>query len=116
MEGPRLINSGKEAMVAVAQVLPKSQALRVQTSQGPVDLKPGTIWNGNRMLVTASPSTVVYAIDDRLYEWGTGAFIRDEWLNALSLGASRASHWVTIAQIEVALLPASSSPGTSYLV
>ena len=41
---------------------------------------------------------------DRLYEWGTGAFIRDEWLSALSVGASRASHWVTIAQIEIALL------------
>ena len=104
MDGPKLINSGKEAMAAVAKVLPTSQQIRVQSSLGPVDLKPGTIWSGNRMLVVASPSTVVYAVDDRLYEWGTGAFIRDEWLNALGTGASRASHWVTVAQIEIALL------------
>jgi hypothetical protein len=56
------------------------------------------------MLIVASPSTVVYAIDDRLYEWGTAAFVRDEYLNALSIGASRASHWVTVAQVEFALL------------
>jgi hypothetical protein len=104
MDGPKLINSGKPAMAAIAKVLPASRAITVQSNMGPVELKPGTIWSGNRMLITASQSSVIYAIDDRLYEWGTGAFVRSEWLNALSVGASRASHWVTISQVEFALL------------
>jgi hypothetical protein len=104
MQGPKLINSGKEAMAAVAKVLPSSKPVVVQSNMGPVELKPGSIWSGNRMLITASPSTVVYAIDDRLYEWGTAAFIRDEYLSALGAGASRASHWVTVAQVEFAIL------------
>lgn len=104
MQGPKLINSGKDAMAAVARILPGSKPVVVQSNLGPVELKPGSIWSGNRMLILASPGTVVYAIDDRLYEWGTGAFVRDEYLNALSAGASRASHWVTVAQVEFAIL------------
>jgi hypothetical protein len=91
-------------MAAVAKVLPASKPVLVQSNLGPVELKPGSIWSGNRMLIVASPSTVVYAIDDRLYEWGTAAFVRDEYLSALSIGASRASHWVTVAQVEFAVL------------
>lgn len=33
---------------------------------------------------------VWYAIDDRLYEYGTQDFLRSEYLNALSAGAARA--------------------------
>jgi hypothetical protein len=104
MDGPKLINSGKLAMAAVAKVLPTARAITVQSNMGRVELKPGTIWSGNRLLVVATPSSVIYAVDDRLYEWGTGAFVQSEWLNAFSVGAARASHWVTIAQIEFALL------------
>ena len=104
MTGPQLINSGKEAMAAVAKVLPQSKPVTVQSNLGPVELKPGSMWSGNRMLVAASSSTVVYAIDDRLYEWNTSAFVRDEYLSALSIGASRAAHWVTVAQVEIAVL------------
>ena len=91
-------------MAAVAEILPTAHAILVQTAEGPVELKPGTIWSGNKMLFYAAPMYVWYAIDDRIYEAGTGEFIRDEWMNALSEGAKRASHWVTIAKVECALL------------
>jgi hypothetical protein len=98
------MNSGREAMAAVAKVLPTAHSITVNSSLGPVELKPGTIWSGNKLLFYAAPMYVWYAIDDRLYEWGTGDFIRDEYLNALAAGAARASHWVTIAKVEFALL------------
>jgi hypothetical protein len=53
---------------------------------------------------------VAYMIGDRLYVWGTGNFIRDEWLNALSTGAQRASHWIPIAQAEMALIQGLIAP------
>ena len=104
MEGPKLINSGRPAMEAVAKVLPTARAIVVQSNLGPVELKPGTVWSGNRMIVLPSTMSTVYAIDDRLYEWGTGAFIRDEWLSAMARGAQSAAHWTTVAQVEFALL------------
>src|SRR5262245_55427469 len=104
MTGPKLLNSGKDAMAAVAKILPTAQTIRVNSSMGPVDLKPGTLWSGNRMLFYAAPMYVWYSIDDRVYEWGTGDFIRDEWFNALSRGAHGAEGMVTLAHIEFALL------------
>jgi hypothetical protein len=104
MNGPKLINSGQPAMAAVAKVLPSAKPITVPSSLGTVELKPGTIWSGNRMLVVATPTSVVYSVDDRLYEWGTGSFVRDEYLNAFPTAAASASHWVTIAQVEFALL------------
>jgi hypothetical protein len=102
--GPKLMNSGKEAMAAVAKMLPTAYSITVNSSLGAVELKPGTIWSGNKLLFYAAPMYVWYAIDDRIYEWDTGDFIRDEWLNALSVGAGRAAHWITIAKAEFALL------------
>ena len=104
MEGPKLINSGKPAVEAIAKVLPQAQAIRVDSNLGPVELKPGTIWSGNRILILPSTMTVTYAIDDRLYEWGTGTFIREEWISALGKAGQSAAHWVVIAQVEFALL------------
>jgi len=62
------------------------------------------------MLFYAAPLYVWYAIDDRIYEWGTGDFLRDEWFSALSEGARRASHMVTIAKVEFALLSGIFAP------
>jgi hypothetical protein len=104
MEGPKLINSGKAAMEAVAKVLPTARAIVVPSNLGPVELKPGTVWSGNRMIVLPSTMSTIYVIDDRLYEWGTGAFIREEWLSAMAKGVTSAAHWVTVAQVEFALL------------
>ncbi|MCI0565056.1 MAG: hypothetical protein MN733_41855 [Nitrososphaera sp.] len=104
MAGPRLMNSGKEAMAAVAKVLPTAHSLTVPSSLGPVELKPGTIWRGNKMLFYCAPLYVWYAIDDRIYECGTSDFIRDEWFNALAAGAQRAAHMVTLAKVEFALI------------
>ncbi|MGZ8928558.1 MAG: hypothetical protein ACXW03_08885 [Methylobacter sp.] len=104
MAGPKLMNSGNEAMAAVAKILPTANNLIVQSSLGPVELKPGTIWSGNKMLFYCAPLYVWYAIDDRIYEWGTSDFIRDEWFNALAEGAKRAAHMVIIAKVEFALI------------
>lgn len=69
-----------------------------------MELRPGTLWTGERMLVSATSMTVCYTIGDRLYEWGTSQFVRDEYLNAMSVGASRAMPMVYLAQVEMALL------------
>jgi hypothetical protein len=56
------------------------------------------------MLIYAAPLYVWYTIDDRLYEWNTPAFVRDEWLTAEATGAARAEWMVVVAQVEFALL------------
>jgi hypothetical protein len=56
------------------------------------------------MLFYCAPLYVWYTIDDRIYEWGTSDFIRDEWFNALSEGAKRVSPMVTLAKMEFALI------------
>jgi hypothetical protein len=56
------------------------------------------------LLIDASWATVHFMIDDRLYEMGTSAFLRDEWLNAMSAGASKAAWLIPIAKAEMALL------------
>jgi hypothetical protein len=71
---------------------------------GNVELRPGTIFSNNKMLVYATQMTTYYTIDDRLYEYGTSDFIRAEYLNALSAGAARAMPMVYLAQAEAALL------------
>jgi hypothetical protein len=103
-EGPRLLATGPDAVARVAKVLPTAQEVTVPSNLGPVTLKPGTVWSGERMLIAATTMTVYYTIGDRLYEWGTGQFIRDEYLNALSAGAARALPMVHLAKAEIALL------------
>lgn len=104
MAGPKLTNSGKEAMAAVGKILPTAHSITVSSSFGLVELKPGTIWSGNKMLFYCAHFYVWYAIDDRTYEWKTSDFIRDEWFNALSEGAKEASGMVTLAKTEFALV------------
>jgi hypothetical protein len=107
LSGPRLLASGEQAARIVARVLPLSRPIRVSGgAMGDVELRPGTVWSGDRMLVSASTMAVDYTIGNCLYEWGTGSFIRDEWLNALSRGAARAMPMVYYAQVEVAFLTA----------
>lgn len=102
--GPRLLLAGKEAMAAVATILPQSHPLVVPSPLGPVELRPGTIWAGRKMLLYAAPLYVWYTIDDRLYEWNTPAFVRDEWLTAIAKGAATAEWLVVVAEVEFALL------------
>jgi hypothetical protein len=105
MAQPRLINSGKPAMVAVATILKTARTYRYPGSAlGPLDLRPGTVWSGNKMLVQASPMTVYFTVDDRLYEATTSDFVRTEWMNAESKGARSAKVWCVIAEVEMGVL------------
>ena len=102
--GPRLMLAGKEAMAAAAKILPQAIAIDVPSAMGTVRLNPGSIWRGNRMLLNPAPLYVWYTIDDRLYEWNTALFVRDEWFSAMSEGAASA-HWLVIlGEAEMALL------------
>jgi hypothetical protein len=102
--GPRLISVGADAARAVALVLPNSHAIIMPSVLGDVELRPGAIWSRNRMIVNVSPMTIYYTIDNRLYEWNTSQFIRDEWLNSLSQGAKNAEGMVYLAKAEMALI------------
>jgi hypothetical protein len=104
MSRPTLLATGEEAHRRAARVLPTATSVTVQSNLGLVELRSRTVWSGDRVLIDATTMRVVYMIGDRLYEWSTGDFIRVEFLDALGRGASRASHWVPIAQAEIALL------------
>jgi len=100
----KLINSGKAAMQAVAKVMKSATPATFPSTFGPVTLVPGTIWDGNKMLVMTMGLTTYYTIDDRLYECSTTDFIRAEWLAAYQRGVASAAPWVVIAKVEIALL------------
>jgi len=96
--------SGEEAMRVAAQVLATSHAVTVPSSLGDVVLRPGQLFSNDRLLISPSWSTVYFTIGDRLYEMGTAAFLRDEWLNAMSAGMQKAAWLIPIAKAEMALL------------
>ncbi|NJM40843.1 MAG: hypothetical protein HC853_08755 [Anaerolineae bacterium] len=96
--------TGREAASAVAQVLPTSNSIIVSSNLGNIELRPGAIWSGNRMLVYAAPMYVNYTIGDRLYEWSTADFIRDEWFNAVGRAGASAMPMIYLAKAEMALI------------
>jgi hypothetical protein len=100
----KLLSSGKLAMETVARILPTASAAVVPSVLGALEMVPGAIWRGNRMLVLVQGPTTYSTIDDRLYEWSTSDFARDEWLGATKEAASSAKGWVVIAHAEMALL------------
>jgi len=98
-------------MRAVAEILKTAQPCTIDgTARGTLELVPGTIWSGNKMLISASESAVVATEDDRVYEWNTGLFIRDEWMGCLEQAGKSALGWVVIAKFEMALLTAVIAP------
>src|SRR5688572_8556186 len=70
-DGPTLLGSGEAAVAAAVKTLATANAITIQTGFGSVELRPGTIWNGDRILVTADTVLVHYMVDDRLYELST---------------------------------------------
>jgi hypothetical protein len=93
--------SGEQAVRTASQVLLTAHPVTVPSSLGDVQLRPGTLFSNNRLLIDASWATVHFMIDDRLYEMGTSAFLRDEWLNAMAAGASKAAWLIPIAKAEM---------------
>ena len=102
--GAHLLMSGQEAMRLAAQILANSHSVTVPSSWGDIVLRPGQLFSNDRLLISPSWSTVYFTIVDRLYEMGTAAFIRDEWLNAMAAGAQKAAWLIPIAKAEMALL------------
>jgi hypothetical protein len=100
---PVLVASGKEAMEQVSKILPNAVPITV-SELGWNELRPGTIWDGNKMLIKVSPSTCTYIIDDRLYQISTSNFLRDIWFGALKKAANNASFMVSLVEAEIALL------------
>jgi hypothetical protein len=102
---PRLLLTGKQAVNAISKILPTAHTIIVPAPPlGHVELRPGAIWDNKKMLVYASPTTVLYAVGDNLYESWTSVFIFAEWLNALGRGAERATGMIYLAKAEMALL------------
>lgn len=113
--GAHLLMSGEPAMRVVAEILPTARPITVPSGAfGNVELRPGSVFSDNRMLIHANWTEVYSTIDDRLYQMGTQAFLRDEWLNAMSAGARRATWLAPIIEAEIALLSEIIVP--SYLL
>jgi hypothetical protein len=102
--GARLLMSGKDAMSAASEIMAMARTVRVPTNMGDVELRPGQLFSQDRLLIYPSWSTVYFTIGDRLYEMGTSAFLRDEYLYAMSMGAQKAAWLIPIAKAEMALL------------
>jgi len=79
--GPRLVSVGEQASAVAAQVLPTAEPVVVPTELGMIELRPGAIWDGERMLVYASPSVVYFTVGDQLYECGTSGFVQQRSQN-----------------------------------
>jgi hypothetical protein len=101
---PQLLFTGEDAVAIVARILLTATSITVNTGFGPVELKPGTIWSGSRILVSADTVFVRYTVDDRLYEWGTTFFLRNEWFNAAGRAVAQAEFFTYIAAFEIALI------------
>jgi hypothetical protein len=102
--GPQLLVSGVDAINTIARILPSATPITVVTGFGPVELKPGTIWSGDRILVSADTVYARYAIRDELYEWSTSEFLRAEWFAAAGRATAQAEVFVHLAKFEIAML------------
>jgi hypothetical protein len=91
---------GPSAVSATAQLMMTARPTKVTTSLGVVELIPGSVWHENRVLIDCSEMVVHYMVGTQLYECSTQTFVRDAYLNALALGASRAQWLVHVAKIE----------------
>src|SRR5262245_32900652 len=87
--GLQLVSAGEQAASVVTSLLCSARTVLVRTSGGMAELRPGAIWDGDKMLVYASPSNVGYSVGDKLYEGPAADFIRDEWSFALKPAAAR---------------------------
>lgn len=100
---PQLVATGHDALRWVGRHIGRTK-LTVASSYGPVDLTPGTIWDGGKLLVLVDAQTVHYTVGRNLYRWNTSDFIRDEWLGALARAAHNARGMVTLVKVEVEFL------------
>jgi len=96
---PRLLLMGTAAVSATSKLMLTAQPMRVNSPFGMVDLVPGSVWQGNRVLIDCSDMVVHYMVGTQLYEMGTQMFLRDAWLNGL-ITASQAQWLVHVAKIE----------------
>jgi hypothetical protein len=103
--GPRLLFSGQATAIAVARTLPSAAPLTVTGSGlGSVQLQPGTIWGGERILVSVDTIFTHYCVGNNYYEWSTSDFIREEWFIAEAKAVGQAEFIIRLAKIEIALL------------
>ncbi|KAF0248366.1 MAG: hypothetical protein FD167_2232 [bacterium] len=72
---PRLISTGRQAAEMVAHFLPTAQPILLTSSCGLVELSPGSIWQGDHLLVYASPEDVIFTTSDMLYTLPAQKFI-----------------------------------------
>jgi len=100
--GPKKLLSGVEAETQAAKLLANAPAIVKLPDGG--ELKPGTIWSGNSILLSADWTYAYYFREGDLYEWGTQQFIRNEMLAAWQKGVQSAEGWIVLANLEIALL------------
>jgi hypothetical protein len=99
-----LIAEGVECAKRVAKVLPSAKPVTVSSNLGDVELRPGAVWSGDRMLVSADGAKTNYVIGDKYYRTGTSDFIREEWFAALQRAGKSAMGMVYLGQIQMAVL------------
>jgi uncharacterized C2H2 Zn-finger protein len=88
MGGPRLTATGQDAAKAVSELLPTARAIKVKSRKGGIELRPGAVWDRTKLLACPSEDYVWYSDGESFYECPTGAFVRNEWLPALSSGGA----------------------------
>ncbi len=76
---PRLISIGRQAAEMVAHFLPTAQPVLLTSNYGLVELSPGSIWQGDHLLVYASPEDVFFTTSDMLYTLPSQKFVEQLW-------------------------------------
>lgn len=97
---PQLLATGQDSLSVAKKYL--NQPSKVEA--GGVRLESGMVLPSGRMLIYVSSHKLVYLELDRLYLFGTQAFIRDENFIAMARGVKSAEWFVTVAQFEVTFL------------
>ena len=108
--GPTLVASGAEAIKEAKSRLSRAVPATVLSSMGWIDLKPGTIWSGNQILICGDSAVVYYMVDDRLYQEKTATFVRGHYFETASKAARSAMPMVVLAQYEIAFLTSALVP------
>lgn len=98
----KVLLQGEAAAKAAAQLL--RQNLKWTHPITGKQYLPGRVWMGNKMLISASPTTVICTHDDKILEYTRSDFEREAELQGFHRAAKSAEGWCDIAEVQMAVI------------
>lgn len=100
---PRLLFMGRQACEMTAQMLPASHSILVGSENGVVELCSGSIFDGEMLLIYASPQQVIFTKGDQAFECTAQQFVKHQWQSPTVRKISERGT-IRLAQEECAIL------------